>query len=102
MNCNILFVWKTFLTHGTFESVLDATFKSHVSVQIIIPVVGLATLAALEGLLRGLLLALVVGGRAGPGPGLWLGWAGQLQSEGLGARGEREGGGGGGGGGRGS
>ena len=79
MNCNILFVWETFLTHGTLKSVLYPTFKSHVSVEVVIPVVGLPALLTLEGLLRGLLLVLIVGGAgAGGGGGVRLGWAGQL------------------------
>ena len=85
MNCNILFVRKPFLTHGTFEPVLYPTFKSHVPVKIIIPVIRLATLATFKGLLGRLLLVLTAGW-AGPA---WLrpGRAGQLQSGREGGRG---------------
>ena len=62
------------------------------SVQIIIPVIRFATFAAFERLLAGVLLVLIIGGRTGPGSGLCLCWAGQLESVRL--RAWREGGGG--------
>ena len=48
VDCDILFVRKPLMTHAALKSVLYATLKSHVSVEIIVPVVTFTTLLALE------------------------------------------------------
>ena len=48
MDCYVLFVRKPFLTHAALKSVFYPTFKSHVSVEVIVPVVAFTTLLALE------------------------------------------------------
>jgi len=48
VNCCVLFVGKPFLTHGASKSILYATLKPHVPVEIVIPIVTFSTLLALE------------------------------------------------------
>ena len=48
MYCDILFVGKPLLTHAALKSVFYPTLESHVSVEVIIPVVTFTTLLALE------------------------------------------------------
>ena len=48
MDCYVLFVRKPFLTHAALKSVFYPTLESHVSVEVIVPVVAFTTLLALE------------------------------------------------------
>ena len=85
VNGDILLVRKPFLTHRAFEPVLNPTLEPHVSVEIVVPVVGLPALLTLEGLLSSRLLLVPVS--AGTDPGLVLGLQLSLGRAGGGGRG---------------
>lgn len=48
VDSSILFVWESLVTHGTLKSVLDTTLKSHMSIQVVVPIVAFPTLLALK------------------------------------------------------
>ena len=50
VNRYVLLVRKSFLTHRTFESVLDPALEPHVPVEIIVPVIRFPAFLAFEGL----------------------------------------------------
>ena len=61
VNRYVLLVRKSFLTHRTFESVLDPALEPHVPVEIIVPVIRFPAFLAFEGLPAcRLLLVLVI------------------------------------------